>query len=1854
MAGGGRIGLRIFVSSPGDVVDERRVALRVMARLKGEYGAVVDIEPIVWEHEPIRATATFQDQIPPPSDTDALLCILWSRLGTRLPSDYRRSDGSVYDSGTAYELETALESFQRGGRPDILVYRKTAPPLFNVADREERDLRARQWDQLADYLQSWFQNPDGSFRAGFTQFERLDEFEEVLERHLRRLVRDRIDQAGIAVAGDDLSAATWLSGSPFLGLRAFDADHAEVFHGRTRAIAEVKDRIQRHAAEGTAFLLVTGMSGSGKSSLVRAGLVPALTTPGAVEGIGLWRLAEMRPTGGETLLEALTAALFLPDALPELGESDFDTPAALAGLVAANPEQALKPIGRGLERAARKVQEAEKLGRAPATRLLLVVDQLEEIFVRDDVTPEDRAHFAAVLKAFAESGLVFVIATLRSDFYHRLAELPDLAALKDGLGAYDLLPPTTTEIGQMIRNPARAAGLAFECHERRGRLDDVMQDAAASDPASLPMLSFVLDELYQEVAPARELTFAAYDRVGGLEGAIAARAASVLAAQAERVQEAAPALIRSMVALASGRPAARTVPRREVATSDAASELLDALIAARLVVTGEAAAAPTVRLAHEALLSRWPLAQTTIEESLEFLQARGRVASEAVRWLREARNPELLLPPGIRLAEAEALLLPRKAELDPDLADYVEASITAEAERVASEQAQARRKLRRTQAAAAVMGILAVLAGLAGFEAYTQSARARLEAAEAARQKAIAESQAAEATAARAAAEESAEEARAAQAVAEEARLEAEQSRDRALAAEKAAKDLAAAATREKSRAERLAIDAMSATAEASLKDDPLAGAMIAVEAAQHSLRRLSRIDPRVAALLSRATAALVGTSGAEVVQGEMTASGEGRAAVTADGRLLLHDFRAASASVGSPDGVGFRSVHILPGYEIVHAVTRDGAVLAYALHTRDPAGTREPAFDIDHDGPVSALAHSTGGEMLALGTANGIELRHGGKIVRRFGEDLDRIAHLAFTPDDLGLLAVGANGELRLVELLTGREHDLPALGGPATAIAISPDGRLGAFAAGSTLKVYDLTSRQWQFSREFDEALHSLAFSPDGRGLLVQDAKRAVRRYDLDRAVLGDAVAAPFLGQLAVASRSPYGVALIGEDRAGDLSTWSSDPVAAVVAACEALRDATPPQEVNQETAVVVADVCRQLVWSVTDAPSGGEGIAWLMAHDDLAEGRDRGEYHWLRALQDDDRDAFGRNILLAAAAQPQGRPEIVRLLVENDADIETVDAHGRTPLIVAATHAPPEVVSLLLDGGARRDASDDQGRTALHWAVARGERRIVELLIAAGADVVSADYDGDTPLSLARRRAEPALADLLLAAGATEAAAVPEPSEPWNPDYLVPESALPATRQGLALELGPGGPERFEAANDRYREAAAAGDGFAMYLLSRAYRFGHGVERDPSLAFEWAARSAETGDSHGLNELGSALAGGSGGAADPGRALELWRRSAALGNRRAMSNLGDAYMYGYHGVTADPAAGAAWFEKAIALEHGYSMTELAWNLQNGRLGRPDYARAHELFRRAAQQGERDAMFFLAEFYEQGMPQIGLERDLERAIELYRQAALLDRVSAMPRLAWFLETGTGVERDFAAAARWYRRAAKRGDATAASKFADMLADQQLVFGTPHEIRHWSRRAGTTASHRDATVLSERIGDLTLKLARARLEAVLPIEGAPAQRIVYDSAGHVVREETPDKVRHFTYHELFGKITSVVEISRATGQRQQVAFEYDLAGNLVRAADNEGLAVGLSYDGDRRIAEMRASDGDVLQFGYDAASKKPSRIVLVGVGSIDVSYDGNGEIENVESDGGREMALRVAGAFQRLLMLTRRADVDL
>jgi hypothetical protein len=291
--------LQIFISSPGDVLPERRRAQLVIEKLAKTYARFFTIKPILWELEPMLASGHFQDQITPPSESDIVVFIVWSRLGTPLPlktetREYRGIDGRVPVTGTEWEFEDALAAQKRRGAPDLLAYRKQADPTVSLKDKAAKTLAEEQWDRLEVFWTRWFVNR-GQFRAAFNEFADLDGFEVKLESDLKSLIEKWIE--AFRATEQNAPVATWYESSPFRGLESYRIEHAPIFFGRSAMIKAAVEQAAGNAERGRAFLLILGASGAGKSSLAQAGVLPALTGHGIVPGVGLWRRAVMRTAG---------------------------------------------------------------------------------------------------------------------------------------------------------------------------------------------------------------------------------------------------------------------------------------------------------------------------------------------------------------------------------------------------------------------------------------------------------------------------------------------------------------------------------------------------------------------------------------------------------------------------------------------------------------------------------------------------------------------------------------------------------------------------------------------------------------------------------------------------------------------------------------------------------------------------------------------------------------------------------------------------------------------------------------------------------------------------------------------------------------------------------------------------------------------------------------------------------------------------------------------------------------------------------------------------------------------------------------------------------------------------------------------------------------------------------------------------------------------------------------------------------------------------------------------------------------------------------------------------------------------
>ena len=735
---------KLFVSSPGDVMVERRRVENVVSRLNGEFAGVARLKAIRWETEFYQAFSTFQAQIPRSTDCDLVIGILRWRLGTELPPDFAEKlpGDRPFPSGTAYEILSAVEQRQKGGKlPDIYVFRFAggSPPV--PLDDPNRGSIERNWLALKGFFEEWFLTARGHFKAAFNQYGSEEEFEAQLEKLLRKWVSDKV------AGGRVVRWPVAVKGSPFCGLSAFGAKHAPVFFGRNDDIARAVDLWREAGARASPYLVVVGASGSGKSSLARAGLVPRLITPGVIKEVDAWRIAVMRPGDSPVGPFAALAAALLQDeaalpkeeegrgsALPEIAQGDSQTPAELAAVLQHADAAAIKPIVNALARVGAVERDREHYSREVRCDLVLLIDQFEELFA-DSVAETERSAFIDLIAKLADTGRVWIAVTLRADFYARMLNQPVLKKLKELGATYDLGPPGPVELAEIVRAPADAAGLLFETDAASGERLDARLLRDADRPDMLPLVQLALSRLFEgrETAGADiVLPLKVYDGLGGLKGIVNEAGERALAAAGDAGAAQLPRLLRQLAipahnqdGAAKGALTIRPVPMAQAAPDAPGRKLVDALIDARLLTTAGTDADAQVRLTHQRVLEDWNRARTVVVESADFYRIRAELEESRRKWESGKRRKELLLPRGLPLAEAASIVGKYGNELTPEALAYVRAS---------------RQRVQRAQmigwGLAAIFFVVAVGAGLAAKMAFDQRA-----AAEAARARAVAETQ---------------------------------------------------------------------------------------------------------------------------------------------------------------------------------------------------------------------------------------------------------------------------------------------------------------------------------------------------------------------------------------------------------------------------------------------------------------------------------------------------------------------------------------------------------------------------------------------------------------------------------------------------------------------------------------------------------------------------------------------------------------------------------------------------------------------------------------------------------------------------------------------------------------------------------------------------------------------------------------------------------------------------------------------------------------------------------------------------------------------------------------------------------
>lgn len=883
--------------------------------------------------------------------------------------------------------------------------------------------------------------------------------------------------------------------NPYKGLRAFDEPDAEDFFGRAALVDQILARLAGEGPEAR-LVLVVGGSGSGKSSLVRAGLLPRVRR-GAVGRSDLWYVTAMVP-GASPFKE-------LAESLRRVSVVDADGVADDLGA-----------SERGIDRVVRRIVP-------DGGELLLVVDQLEELFTLAD-DAEQRAFLDGLTYALAaENSRLRVVATLRADFYDRPLRFERFGSTV-GETTVPIAAMSAAELEAAIVGPAERVGAGVE-----PALVAELVGAVLHEPAALPSLQFTLYEL-AERSPDCTLTLAGYRELGGVDGAIAARAEDLYQSLDDAARSGVRRLFERLVVVSSdAEPTRRRALRAELADAAGSSagdvlRIVEAWAQARLLTLDRHAnsRAPTVEVAHEALLRDWPRLRGWLDEDRDAIVALGQIREAAASWAGLDRDPGALyrgarLDTALQLADQEGRTLP------PPEREFLDASRTErdrERRRVADELARTARANRRLRAQLAALGVALVVALVVGAVAVTQRNRAE-------REEKIA-----------------------------------------------TARELAAAAN-------------------ASLDVDPERSILLALSAVDESragggaARREAEQALHDAVTASRIAQRVPGVGGAV----EWSPDGVRLAAAGPDGAVDILDARsgdvfrsiaghdaAVNGIAFSPDGAhlgttsedGFAKLWDLATGEELFAFdsplgqdalapsfSPDGSLFAAAWWNEElvrvvDVRTGEVVRDIETPTSPRSAAFDPGGTRLVVASLNGdsvvVDVGSGAAVLN-LGEL--RAYGATWSPDGSAIATAGEDGSARVFDAVSGRQRsELLGHRDRVTDVDWRPDGRALATAS------YDGTARVWLVTAAGGQELFSLtaqdtragvadvAFSPDGDRLAAGDVEhRAAVVWDPTIAGTAELASLPAKGGEAESiGFTPDGRSLLAGNAEGGVTVWDA----------------------------------------------------------------------------------------------------------------------------------------------------------------------------------------------------------------------------------------------------------------------------------------------------------------------------------------------------------------------------------------------------------------------------------------------------------------------------------------------------------------------------------------------------------------------------------------------------------------------------------------------------------------------------------------------------------------------------------------
>ena len=921
--------------------------------------------------------------------------------------------------------------------------------------------------------------------------------------------------------------------APYRGLRSFSEEDARFFFGR-----EAFTEILVEAVSRRSFVAVVGPSGSGKSSVVQAGLLPRLRT-----GDAKWLTATLVP--GQRPYHALAVELIgLLD--PELTETQRLIEVTRMADALASRELSLSDV-------IHRVLELH----VDYNRVLLVVDQWEELYT---LVPDEEVRSTFIdrlLEATAEGEILSVVLTLRADFVGAaLGYRPLCDRIQDA--QVNLSTMTQEETEHAIVEPARVAGMDFE----PGLVTRILQDVG-TEPGTLPLLEFLLSELWEARSDGR-LVHAAYEEMGGVRGAMAARADALFSHLDDEDQERVRRLMLHLVQPGEG----TTDTRRRSNLDEVGGEtesLVQLLTDARLLFISldESTNEETVEIAHEALIQHWSRLQDWVNRDREFLMWRRRLTASVEQWQATGEDEDALLR-GLALAEAQRWYVERPEDFWPEGRHYVERSL--DLQRTSQDRARRRRRV-LISVTAAVMLVVSALAVFAGLQ-WRNASAARSDSEQAL---AIAESRE----------------------LAGRARIAAATQPQLALL-------LAAEAENRASTYESR--NAMAQAAVAWIREDqpsstPLnghTGGVYGVAFSPDGRTLASSSFDETIRLWDVETAEQIGDplTGQSGLIRSIAFSPDGQTLISGswDETVRLWDVQSHQPLGGPLPGQRGRvyEVAFSPDGKLAAAATSEGYVELWDVATRQPHGepmrvandyvysmafspdghllatgsgeetvrlwsvaTGEPVGNpfIGHSSYVYDVTFSPDGKMLASGSIDGSvrlwDVASGTAIGEPISGSGAWVYSVTFSPDGSTLAFSTSNADIFLWSIGDRRAIGLPLLGhtGPVPQVAFSPDGKTLASGGGDgsvRLWSLDTASVTQEPITGHDDWVFNISYSPDGNILASASFDGTVRLWD---PATGEAIGEPLVGHTDWVSSvkfSPDGKRLASASKDQTIRLW------------------------------------------------------------------------------------------------------------------------------------------------------------------------------------------------------------------------------------------------------------------------------------------------------------------------------------------------------------------------------------------------------------------------------------------------------------------------------------------------------------------------------------------------------------------------------------------------------------------------------------------------------------------------------------------------------------------------------------------